>query len=342
MVGEHMSIKSYLITLLMFLCFIQVHESVAMLARMSRITRYSYVNARQSELPLKKEATDALVDTFAKECDISESVLKEAENDPKVSFFGFLTGKLFPRSIPQPAENKSEKEKPSKDIKEDTKPSWFSQISHIVYPPPFQFKNEFIAGRHVNLNEHSNLMQFYVANQFAFNGGSYASCGYQALKNSLFLVRALYGINDDATLQETLNNFAKIKTLFGPLEKNDVGTWRAIIMQLRAEKAFKNYLYHNLGLKKLDAITDSTTIKIAGHIYTFKKSKIHERYGTAIGTFALQAARALTQGVTDHLIITPENVFEYIHDKVHEEAKTKLKEFIQSKVDVKILNIIKL
>ena len=75
-----MSIKSYLITLLMFLCFIQVHESVAMLARMSRITRYSYVNARQSELPLKKEATDALVDTFAKECDISESVLKEAEN----------------------------------------------------------------------------------------------------------------------------------------------------------------------------------------------------------------------------------------------------------------------
>lgn len=93
-----MSIKRYFITLLMSLCFIQVHDSVAMLARMPRIARYSYVNTRQSELPLKKEATaDTLVDSFAKECDISESVLKEAENDPKISFFEFFRGKLFPK-----------------------------------------------------------------------------------------------------------------------------------------------------------------------------------------------------------------------------------------------------
>ena len=275
-----------------------------------KILDYAYVKTRQIEIS-ETEVLDR------KEADVPESIVAIAENDPKISLLELFFEKFWPKktvsNTPIAMENTSGEAKTQ--VK---KKSFFTALFST---PMIEYKGESLAGREVTLNEHSNLMQFYVANQFAYNGGSYASCGYHALKNSLFvIIRALHAIHDDATLQETLNNFSKIKTLFGPLEKDDVGTWRAIIMQLRAERAFKNYIYHNLGLKELNAINESTTIQIEGKVYTFKKSKIHARYGTLIDNFALQAARALTQGEVTNVIIIPENVIEFIRNEVNKEG----------------------
>lgn len=170
-------------------------------------------------------------------------------------------------------------------------------------------------GKKIVLDNNAILKQIWVANQFDEKGGGGASCGYHALKNAFLFIRSLHGILDAVTLRETVNSFAKIKTLFGPLEKEEVGTWRAITMQARAELAFKNYIYHRFGLKDLKNISEPATVQFKDDAYNLSANKIREIYSSLLGDYSLNAAKNLTQGRTERFVFDPSDVTRYIREK---------------------------
>lgn len=97
------------------------------------------------------------------------------------------------------------------------------------------------------------ITQVPVLNQFqsAEHGGG-ASCGYQALKNAIYMSRSLCGMS----LQEELTDLKIVQDLFN--KQNPIGKWRSIILENTYKRSIKwmidNALYRLLA-------TDSLVVK---------------------------------------------------------------------------------
>lgn len=210
--------------------------------------------------------------------------------------------------------------------------SIFSRLLDYFTPVPatVEVNSHIYNGNKIEMSENRCIKQIYVTNQFGTHGGGDASCGYQSLKNAIYLIKALQESSTTESLNNDLNNLTIINTLFGPVHKNSVGTWRAIIMQKRALIVFKNYIYQRLELKKLDEIQENTCIQFESKKrFLLNKSKIREVFATLLNKYAQEAAEALTNGQTTQLYINPELIIEYIQNNLNPEVIQDPQEFIE-------------
>lgn len=87
------------------------------------------------------------------------------------------------------------------------------------------------------------LKRFDVYSQNNVGGGGVASCGYQTLLRAMQVVKSKSENEDEATLQENLNDQAPIALYFGmPAKEEDAVGWRKEIIKFRKSKALKNDL----------------------------------------------------------------------------------------------------
>jgi len=94
-------------------------------------------------------------------------------------------------------------------------------------------------GRFMNLPGTVSLAQVKVLSQFSKRGGGDASCGYQALKNSILALFSLIAGTDD--LNGELHDPKIIKELFGA-----DGTWRNHVITERVKVLFKDFIVSHL------------------------------------------------------------------------------------------------
>lgn len=76
------------------------------------------------------------------------------------------------------------------------------------------------------------LYQYDVKNQLDYDGGGYASCGYQALKNGIAFIRISLG--ETKSFADELMASSHIKELFGTGE--DPGRWRRAVIARRPRR----------------------------------------------------------------------------------------------------------
>ncbi len=86
-------------------------------------------------------------------------------------------------------------------------------------------------GKIVDING-VQLYQYDVKNQFDYDGGGSASCGYQALKNGIAFIRASLG--ESKSFADELMASSHIKELFGTGE--DPGRWRRAVIAGRPRR----------------------------------------------------------------------------------------------------------
>jgi len=295
-------IKNILVCIILMLasnCY-GMHASLHKIARKLHKNCYSYVTYRQAQ----HEEQVVTIPTP------THGPFSEKESDIPLEYHAI--------------ENLLEKEPvPSKNI--------FSRLWEFLTPKTavIEIKSNPIPGKQIEITEYCHLKQIYVANQFSAQGGGTASCGYQSFKNALYLIKALQDSESTENLETTLNDFNLINNLFGPINKNSVGCWRTIIMQKRALAVFKNYLYHNLGLKELNAIEENTYIQFpTQECFPIKKNKIRNAYATLLNNYTQDAAKSLIEGLTTQLIIHPDLFIEYIQDHLNTSTIKNIDDFI--------------
>lgn len=303
--------SKYLFKLIISICIMYSTPTTSLamltipkLVRVSKYSKnnYSYVQHRQAE---KTEDS------------------KQSQPEPIAEPLFIFDQKESDTSFIAQSKDSPEKEPltstPSKNIFSRAFEFFSSSVQSLA--SPFAEKQE------IALSEQCILKQLPVTNQFTSEGGGYASCGYHALKNAIYLIQ---GLNNAQTLENivtTLNNSAIVNDLFGQVQRNTVGKWRSIIMQQRALVAFKNYIYKKLELKPLTSIEENICVDV-GEKHSLNKNKIREIFATLLNKYAQDAASALIEGKTTSLFITPASIVEFIQNTITDEVIKNIYDFI--------------
>ncbi len=103
------------------------------------------------------------------------------------------------------------------------------------------------------LKQQGNRFKLRVKNQFDADGGGSASCGYHALKNSLFIAAALQSPLQAQELLANLISPAPISRLFA----KETDSWRAAVIEKRSISYLRDVFYNALllclrGVKKIE------------------------------------------------------------------------------------------
>ncbi len=126
---------------------------------------------------------------------------------------------------------------------------------------------------------HICVQQAQVLNQFGWNGGGVASCGYQALKNACAITSMLLGIDR----RDWLTSSDIVQQLFGPgSSKYTAGRWRSLIMQHREQQVLCYYFASLMPIK--DAAVDvkgecNYKSNIRGLFVSFAREYVQEIVG---------------------------------------------------------------
>jgi hypothetical protein len=127
-----------------------------------------------------------------------------------------------------------------------------------------------------------SMKQHTVVRQSNTVGGQ-ASCGYHALKNGIYIARAIMGIDP----WESLQNATIVHNLFGTPQS----TWRSIIIRDRNHIVLKNYILRKL--KDRFMRTETQIHETTPWVRTHDLFKIREIYASAFPEIAGNAAQAI-------------------------------------------------
>ena len=164
------------------------------------------------------------------------------------------------------------------------------------------------------------LQPVTVALQSGANGGGGASCGYHALKNGIYIARALLGLNT----WEAVKDFTIIKNLFGTPESS----WRKIITQNREFEVLQNYIYQHL--KKSYIRPENEIQEQTPWVRTRDTYKIKDVYLSILQNYAKSSALFITRH--NGLITADEkNINDYINREIHKrQASNAIKDDLAS------------
>ncbi len=149
-----------------------------------------------------------------------------------------------------------------------------------------------------------------VALQSSALGGGGASCGYHALKNGIYIARALLELNT----WDSVTDFAIIKNLFGIPES----TWRKSIIQNREYEVLQNYIYQQLRknyIRPENEIQEQTP-----WVRTRDTYKIKDVYLSILQSYAKSSALFITNYNLESTA-DKKSIKDYINRKIDERQK---------------------
>lgn len=151
-----------------------------------------------------------------------------------------------------------------------------------------------------------SLQSITVALQSGILGGGGASCGYHALKNGIYIARALLGLNT----WEAVKDFTIIKNLFGVPESS----WRKTITQNREYEVLQNYIYQQL--KKSYIRPENEIQEQTPWVRTRDTYKIKDVYLSILQNYAKSSALFITR---HNGLITADakSIKDYINREIH-------------------------
>lgn len=173
-------------------------------------------------------------------------------------------------------------------------------------------------GKMLSLSGDISIAQIKVLSQFEHGGGGDASCGYQALKNSIIML--FNTIMQTADLEERLYSLKLIQELFG-----EHGIWRSEIIRRRVMNIFHDYISSRLQncLRPEDSVQDDNG---------FNTANIRSKYQSLLGNYCARLLHTIFTGHPVHISYEDLLAFlahapiqiEDIHDCFHAEGADPL------------------